>query len=141
MNYQYSATENLLKTRYFQAQSKMTDINSLIDKVVFSEDGKKLGYITEVIMDITAGKIAYAVMDVALDQNISDRLFALPWDALVFNLEKDRFILNVTSKRFYLAPNFKSQNWPDMADEQWADTIHSFYGTFFKRSSNIHSAM
>ena len=38
-------------------------------------------------------------------------------------------------------PFFLKYHWPNMADEIWANDIHSFYGTHFKRTDSLHSSM
>ena len=38
-------------------------------------------------------------------------------------------------------PFFLKYHWPNMADEIWANEIHSFYGTHFKRTDSLHSSM
>ena len=36
---------------------------------------------------------------------------------------------------------FLKYNCTNMADETWANDIHSFYGTHFKRTDSLHSSM
>jgi hypothetical protein len=46
-------------------------------------------------------------------------------------------VLNIDKDRLEDAPGFDPDNWPDMADETWANEIHSYYGT--TRSINQNS--
>jgi hypothetical protein len=42
---------------------------------------------------------------------------------------RKRFVLNVEKDRLKGAPGFDKEHWPNMADQTWAKTIHSYYGT------------
>jgi hypothetical protein len=53
----------------------------------------------------------------------------VPWSALKLDTENKRFILNVDKQRLDSAPGFDKDNWPDMADPSWQNTINSYYGT------------
>ena len=37
------------------------------------------------------------------------------------------FRLNVAKERFEDAPGFDKDHWPSMADQRWAEDVHSFY--------------
>ncbi|MBA2659332.1 MAG: PRC-barrel domain containing protein, partial [Nitrosospira sp.] len=40
-----------------------------------------------------------------------------------------RFLLNVEKERLESAPGFNKDDWPDMADPSWQNTINAYYGT------------
>jgi len=56
------------------------------------------------------------------------KLFAVPWEALTLDSERQRFILSVDSKRLMQAPGFDPEHWPTMAQPTWAGTLYEFYG-------------
>jgi hypothetical protein len=60
---------------------------------------------------------------------MGDKLFAVPWQALHLDTINKRFVLDIDKQRLQNAPGFDKDAWPDMADTQWAQQIHSFYGT------------
>ncbi len=60
---------------------------------------------------------------------IANKLFAVPWSALTLDTANKRFVLNVDKERLESAPGFDKDDWPDMADPTWQNTIHSYYGT------------
>ena len=53
----------------------------------------------------------------------------MPWEALLLDTVNKRFTLNVDKERIENAPGFDTDNWPNMADQAWATSIHSYYGT------------
>ncbi len=138
----YSPTNsNLTNHHIYEPRSQVKNLLNLIEKVVFSRDSKNLGNIVEIMLDITNGKICYAVLGFMRTPQRVDSLLAIPWDALTYDFERDAYVLNFDKSRLHFAPNFTKDSWPDMTDETWADSIHSFYGTHMKRSNSIHSAI
>jgi len=90
--------------------------------------GEDLGKIEEVMIDLDSGRIAYAVLSSGGYLGRGDRLFAIPWNALSVDMEEREFILDMEKERFEQAPGFDEDNWPRMADRQWGETIHGFFG-------------
>ncbi len=88
---------------------------------------EKLGKIQDVMLDITEGKIRYAVLASGGFLGMGDRLFAIPWKALKQDKENKRFMLDVDVERLKNAPGFDKDHWPNMADATWNSTVESYY--------------
>jgi sporulation protein YlmC with PRC-barrel domain len=86
-----------------------------------------LGEITDIMIDLPTGRVAYAVMSVGGVLGIGDKLFAIPWSALRLDPENKCFRMNVSKEHFDEAPGFDKDHWPAMADRQWAEGVHSQY--------------
>ena len=108
--------------------------DTLIGNDVYSQNEEDLGDIKEIMLDTSTGKVSYAVLSYGGFLGMGEKLFAVPWEALKLDTINKRFVLNVDSEKLESAPGFDKDNWPNMADEKWADHIHSFYGTHYKRS-------
>lgn len=115
--------------------------NTLIGNDIYSQNEEDLGDIKEIMLDISTGKVCYAVLSYGGFLGMGEKLFAVPWEALKLDTENKRYVLNVDSTKLDSAPGFDKDHWPNMADEAWATNIHSFYGTDFKRTDSIHSSM
>jgi hypothetical protein len=98
------------------------------DRVMCS-DGEDVGKIKEIMLDVSAGRIAYAVMSVGGFLGIGDKLLAIPWNALALDTDRKCFLLSVPSETVKSAPGFDKDQWPSMADVTWATEIHSYYGS------------
>ncbi|HEY3354031.1 MAG TPA: PRC-barrel domain-containing protein [Polyangia bacterium] len=90
--------------------------------------GEDLGTIEELMIDITNGRVAYAVLAFGGFLGIGDKLFAIPWSALSLDEERRHFVLNVERSILEKAPGFNKDDWPDMADVRWGTQIFSHYG-------------
>ena len=102
--------------------------SSLVNTSVKNADNQDIGEITDLMIDVTHGTIAYAVLSFGGFMGLGDKLFAIPWQALTINTVDETFILNVSKEMLEKAEGFDKNNWPDMADVQWNYNTHAFYG-------------
>ena len=75
------------------------------------------------------GRVSYAVLSFGGFLGMGDKLFAVPWRALILDTVNKRFTLNVDKERLESAPGFDPDKWPNMADATWSEGIHAYYGT------------
>jgi sporulation protein YlmC with PRC-barrel domain len=94
---------------------------------VYNEADEKLGEITDIMIDVPTGRVAYAVMSVGGILGIGDKLFAIPWQALTLDTENKCFRMNISKEQLKEAPGFDKDHWPTMADQTWAQEVHEFY--------------
>lgn len=106
---------------------EVMDGSTLIgDKVVNAKD-ENLGKIEAIMLDVSSGRVAYAVLSFGGFLGMGTKLFALPWSALTLDAEEKRFILDVSKERLESAPGFDKDHWPSMADRNWATELHTYY--------------
>lgn len=95
---------------------------------VVNLQNEDLGEIRHIMLDVPSGRIAYAVLSFGGILGLGDKLFAIPWDALVLDAERECFVLDASRERLENAPGFDKDHWPSMADPTWVAEAHSFYG-------------
>ncbi|MDP5138523.1 PRC-barrel domain-containing protein [Rheinheimera baltica] len=101
--------------------------SSITGDEVFNMKDEKLGKIHEVMLDMSEGKIRYAVLAAGGFLGIGERFFAVPWKALTLNKKDKNFMLDVDVERLKKAPGFDKDNWPNMADPSWNSSVESYY--------------
>ncbi len=121
-----------------QNKIKQTDPNNKYRRVlaagtlagdkVRNAAGEDLGKVDEIMIDITSGKIAYAVLSFGGILRMGNKLFAVPWDALRVDEDEKCFILDVDKNTLENAPGFDKDNWPDMTDTTWGSEVFRYYG-------------
>lgn len=111
-----------------QTENIVLSVSTMTGDTVRNMKGEDLGKIEEVMVDLDCGRIAYAVLSSGGFLGMGDRFYAIPWNALTVDLEQREFILDVDRERLERAPGFDEDNWPLMADRQWGETIHGYYG-------------
>jgi sporulation protein YlmC with PRC-barrel domain len=102
--------------------------DKLTSEKVVNEEGHYLGEIKHLMIDLHAGKVVYAVLSFGGFLGLGDKLFAVPWGSLAFDMDNKWFVLNVSKERLKSAPGFDKDHWPAMADAQWAAEVHGYYG-------------
>jgi hypothetical protein len=118
------------ETSEFYAASPMDLIkaSNIKDIKVKNKANEDLGKIDDFVMHLGSGKIAYAVLSFGGVMGIGNKLFAVPWNALSMDKDRHEFILDVPKERLNNAPGFDKDIWPDMANPEWGEKIHKFYG-------------
>ncbi|MFO7663810.1 MAG: PRC-barrel domain-containing protein [Chloroflexota bacterium] len=101
--------------------------STLIGTDVFNQKGEDLGNLKEIMLDTHSGNVCYAVLSFGGFLGMGDKLFAVPWSALTLDTTNQRFVLDVELDRFKNAPGFDKDHWPNMADDSWAQSIHSYW--------------
>jgi len=91
--------------------------------------GEDLGHIEDLMIDLTSGKVAYAVLSFGGFLGMGDKLFAIPWNALTVDEDEQCVVLNVDKNTIENAPGFDKGNWPDFSDQSWGTQISDYYKT------------
>ena len=100
---------------------------TLIGDEVVGSTGDELGTIEAIMLDVSSGQIAYAVLSFGGFLGVGSKLFAIPWSALTLDAGQKRFVLDVSRERLESAPGFDPDHWPSMADREWATDVHAYY--------------
>ncbi len=112
------------------AHPQVLSATSIIGNKVINEAGEQLGNIKELMIDLSDGQIAYAVLSFGGFLGLGDKLFAIPWEALTFNAEDRTVTLNVDKEVLKEAPGFDKDHWPNDAQYEagWLLDIYEYYG-------------
>ena len=108
------------------ARPELMPAHALKGDPVVNPKGYALGRVEHIVIDVQRGRIAYAVLTFGGFLGLGEKLFAIPWNAFTFDADHHRFILNVDRGVLEGAPGF--DNWPAMADPDWASHLHAYYG-------------
>jgi sporulation protein YlmC with PRC-barrel domain len=111
--------------------------DTLLGNDVYNSADEDLGDIQEFMIEMSTGRIAYAVLSFGGFLGMGDKLFAVPWEALRLDTGNHRFVLNVDKETLKNAPGFDKDHWPSMADPTWAAGVHRFYGTTYRNPGTV----
>ena len=101
--------------------------SALAGDAIVNLAGEQLGTLEHVMLDVVTGRIAYGVLARGGVLGLGARLFAVPWPALVLDVERQCFVLDVALERLRRAPGFDREHWPAMADPGYARTVEEFF--------------
>jgi sporulation protein YlmC with PRC-barrel domain len=104
--------------------------STVIGNKVLNRAGEQLGSLKDLVIDAEEGRIAYAVLSFGGLLGLGDKLFAIPWEAFVWNPKGHAFILDVDKEVLKEAPGFDKDHWPDDAQYEagWLLEMYEYYG-------------
>lgn len=104
--------------------------SALAHDAVVDASGEPVGRVREIMLDVPRGRVAYVVLafeDPAQDAPVR-KLFAVPWEALRLDEQRQRLVIDTQRERLRDAPGFDPAHWPSMAQPTWASALYEFYG-------------
>jgi sporulation protein YlmC with PRC-barrel domain len=106
-----SRTENLTPA----IDPERVTATTVIGESVKGSDGKQLGKVEEVAMDLTTGTVSYLVLSVGGILGFGDRFYAVPLDTLTLKPAEKTFYMDMDKKKLKKIPGFDKHNWPKKA--------------------------
>lgn len=100
---------------------------TLAGEKILSRSDETLGSISEIILDLGRGRIAYALLACGGFMGMGERLFAIPWNALKRDARRNCFVLDADDATFSTAPSFDKDQWPSEPDLKWHQRLHEHY--------------
>lgn len=101
--------------------------SNLIGSAVINQQGDNLGAIRDLVIDSQNNRVTFAVLSESKLMGLSKKLVPIPISALTIKDEKT-VIVNISKEKLTKAPSFEKEQWPDMANRQWSEDTHRFYG-------------
>jgi sporulation protein YlmC with PRC-barrel domain len=102
---------------------------AVIGTDIVNAKGDNLGEVKDVVIDPSTGRVAYAVVAFGGFLSMGEKLFAVPFNALNYNDDKNEYVLNMSKERLEKAPGFDADHWPMMDDEKWNRDVYAYYQT------------
>jgi sporulation protein YlmC with PRC-barrel domain len=102
--------------------------STIVGSAVRNLKGDDLGKIQELMIDVATGRIAYAVLAYGGFLGMGDKLFAIPWEALMAKSDERQFVLDLDEETLKTAPGFDRDHYPTTADTNWLSNVYTHYG-------------
>jgi sporulation protein YlmC with PRC-barrel domain len=115
-------------TRTVKSAFTMTVKKSVLGAKVINAQAEDLGKIEDIVLDARDNRVAYAILSFGGFLGLGDRHFAIPWEALSFDLSQKVAVLDIDKDRLSNAPGFEKENWPDLSNRTWGSQIYRHYG-------------
>jgi sporulation protein YlmC with PRC-barrel domain len=108
--------------------SKIVPTHRLATYDVINPDGKDLGQVQEIMLDMAQGRIAFVVVSFGGIMGLTDKWFTLPWEILEWSPGQRIFILNMPREILEQAPGIDKNKWPQEIDLSWLSVCYAHYG-------------
>ncbi len=109
-------------------QTAILSASSLEGDDVRNAEGENLGNIKDVMVNTSTNQIEYYVLSFGGILGMGDKLFAIPPEAIAIDTAEKCFRLNISKDVLEKAEGFDKDNWPNMADRAFRDSIYNHYG-------------
>jgi sporulation protein YlmC with PRC-barrel domain len=104
---------------------RLSAATSFYARTVLDTEGAVLGSISDLMLDLDRGCIAYAVIATGGFVGIGERLFAVPWKAL--RAAGHQFVLECERAELDTATAFDRDHWPVAPEHWWHERVHAHY--------------
>lgn len=104
--------------------------DTLENNDVYNHANEKLGTIEHIMLDVSQGRIAYAVLVRGGVLGIGGKMHAIPWSALTLDANRKCFVVDLDKDQLKESDGFDKDHWPAFADSRWANDLHASYGRY-----------
>lgn len=100
-----------------ESMQQVSRASKIIGTKVKNPKGESLGEIKELVLDPKTGQVVYAVVSFGGALGVGDKLFAIPWNGLVWTADKEYYVLDLDKDTLKNAPGFDKKHWPDSSNK------------------------
>jgi hypothetical protein len=79
------------------------------------------------MINLSTGQVEYAVIEHGGLLGVGSKLFAIPFNELRVDEDKEIFVLNRDKDYVKESPGFDSSHWPATNDHSYFDSVNSYY--------------
>jgi sporulation protein YlmC with PRC-barrel domain len=113
--------------------------SDLIGMKVKSSSDEALGKLDNVVLDVPAGRVVYAILSADSSLNVGNDFFALPPDAFTLSSDHKSLTSGITKDKLAGAPHFTKDNWQQLSDPAFASQVYQYYGkqAYFQKGTGL----
>ena len=108
--------------------------STVIGDKVFNTDGKDMGRIKDIMLDLEMGTLDYFVIEFGGFLGIGEKFFAIPVSMLKVDPERKAFVTDIKRETLERAPGFDKNHWPD-SNSRHVDDSKAYWGDFMGSST------
>ena len=109
-------------TKRFADNTGLFRATKVVGSGVKDVAGQAAGKIEDLLLD-HRGHIGYAVVSFGGFLGIGDKLFAVPWDAVIVDGSNHLVFIDVKKEALERTPSFTADKWPDSSDGDWGQKV------------------
>jgi PRC-barrel domain len=109
-------------TRRRDKWNKTLSATTLIGDDVRNVAGDDLGEVTDIMLDLETGNIAYAPGDSSVSGGSCS-----PCPGMSLDTDSHEFVIDIDKAALEDAPGFDKDDWPDFSDRTWGESVHVYY--------------
>jgi sporulation protein YlmC with PRC-barrel domain len=106
---------------------RLLSASSLSSDDVCNPEGQDLGSVKDLMINLDAGRVEYAVVQFGGFLGMGSKYFAIPFDCFSLDTGKKCLVLNTPKDTLKQAKGFDPENWPDFADPTWRERTRTIF--------------
>jgi len=103
--------------------------SSIMSNKVYNFERENLGSVKDIMIDLIDGKIEYVIVEFGGFLGIGEKFFAVPFQLLEVDEEKEAFIFNQSRETLENAPGFDKDHWPE-TNSHYMNDVGEYWGGF-----------
>jgi len=107
---------HLTKSTNVANAARIAKVTDIYGKALYGADEKPLGEIEDLVVDIDARRIAYAIV------TCDGGMIAVPASAIRHT--EDKCVIDMTKERFLAMPKFRDDAYPNWMNQAWSAGVH-----------------
>jgi hypothetical protein len=111
------SAEPIKDTKRFAEHTGLFRSSTVVGSTVKDLAGKDAGKIEDLLLEHD-GDIAYAIVSFGGFLGVGDKLYAVPWDAVIVDRANRTVHVDVKKETLERSPSFSREQWPD-SDREW----------------------
>jgi hypothetical protein len=116
------SAEPIKDTKRFAEHTGLFRASSVVGSSVKDLAGKDAGKIEDLLLDHD-GDMAYAIVSFGGFLGFGDKLFAVPWSAVIMDRDKRTVHIDVRKETLERSPSFTAEKYPDPNDREWGREV------------------
>ena len=95
---------------------------------VVNTAGEALGTVQDFMLDMATGQVVYAIVSFGGTLGLTDKWFAIPWEAMTWSPENRHLVLNVSKETLRQAPGLDKRHWQEQLNMKWLGQSSEYFG-------------
>jgi sporulation protein YlmC with PRC-barrel domain len=116
---------------YSQRYNRLNDVvkaSDVLGITVKNDQGQKLGDVSDLAVDVEAGRITQVIVNTGGFLGMGDELRAVPPGAFTHDADGKILVLNADKEKLKAAPKFDSAQWSQNCDSEHLAAVYRYYG-------------
>ena len=114
--------------------------SELIGKDVNDRNGKDVGEIEDLVVNMANGNIHYAVVEFDKSWSLNDRLLAVPMKAFTYQRDRTDLVWDIDKSRVDAKLTFDKNRWPDLNDPKYLVDVDRYLVVFVPAGATTGAA-
>jgi sporulation protein YlmC with PRC-barrel domain len=102
-------------------------VSRVMNYDVRNPDKEDLGNVVDIVLNMREAKVAYNVLSFGGLLDLGNKLFAVPFNAMILNTYGEEIIFDIGQNVLEAAPGFNPKQWPTEANPLWYGEVDTFW--------------